>query len=289
MTRLAVGFGRAFPKSWLLPIGALTVVLGIAASGWLSRSIVADFIAWWPVWLGIAVVAYLFRERKFGMFRAAGLAPLVALVVVGLFTWGHLSGWTVMPSASHRLVGPEADGFASADMNVHVDGVIEVEGGGQFLYLVEPVMRGGRIGIPVAAEQVIADSISIELEPPADPGLYSFAGWDLELSSTSRWTLTLEGAVDADLSSLDVDQLTLAGSGAVVLGQADEATGVSVDGMFHIVVPEGEEARVIGLASVPASWSLDGLGAISPTHGEGWVITVAPEAVVTVSERSEPG
>lgn len=289
MTRPAVGFGRAFPRSWLLPIGALTVVLGVAASGRLSRSIVADFIAWWPVWLGIAVAAYLFRERKFGMFRAAGLVPLVALAVVGLFTWGHLSGWTVMPSASQRLVGPEADGFISAAMNAQVDGVIEIEGGGQFLYLVEPVMRGGRIGIPVAAEQVIADSISIELEQPVDPGLYSFAGWDLELSSTSRWTLTLEGAIDADLSSLDVDQLALAGSGVVVLGQADEATDVSVDGIFHIVVPEGASARVNGRASVPASWSLDELGAISPTQGEGWVITVAPGAVVAVLERSEPG
>lgn len=289
MTRPAVGFGRAFPRSWLLPIGALTIVLGVAASGRLSRSIVADFVAWWPVWLGIAVAAYVFRERRFGMFRVAGLVPLVALALVALFTWGHLGGWTVMPSASQRLVGPEAGGFASAALDAHVDGVIEVEGGGQFLYLVEPVMRGGRIGIPAAAEQVVDDSVSIELDQPADPGLYSFAGWDLELSSSTRWTLTLEGAIDADLSSLDVDQLALVGSGEVVLGQPGEATGVSVDGIFHIVVPAGAPARVNGRASVPASWSLDDRGAISPTQGKGWVITVVPEAVVTVTERSEPG
>ena len=45
MTHRTVGFGRGFPRSWILPIAVLTIILGVAASGRLSRAIVADLIA----------------------------------------------------------------------------------------------------------------------------------------------------------------------------------------------------------------------------------------------------
>jgi hypothetical protein len=289
MTRLAVGFGRGFPRIWLVPIGFLTVVLGIAASGRLSRSIVADLIAWWPVWAGLGLAAYFFRERKLGMFRVAGIVPLVALVLVGLFTWGHLAGWAMMPSASQRLVGPEVGGLTSSTLTAEVDGIIEVSGGGRFLYLVEPVKQGGGVGIPIAAEQVIDSSVRVEMQAPTDPGLYSYAGWDIRLSDVPVWTLTLVGALEADLRSLRVERLAVAGSGTVVLGDSDGETDVAVDGVFHLVIPEGVPARVNGRASVPASWAPDAVGASSPAPGEGWVITVGPEATVTVSEASETG
>jgi hypothetical protein len=131
MTRLAVGFGRGFPRVWLIPIGMLTLVLGIAASGRLSRSIVADLIAWWPVWVGIGIAAYLLRERKVGHFRVAGIVPLVALAFVGLFVWGHLAGWAIMPSASQRLVGPEVGGLTAASLHAEIEGVVEVDGGSE--------------------------------------------------------------------------------------------------------------------------------------------------------------
>lgn len=289
MTRMAVGFGRGFPRIWLLPIGALTAILGVAASGRLSRSIVADLIAWWPVWTGLGLAAYLLRERKIGLVRAAGVVPMVALVLVGLFTWGHLAGWAMMPSASQRLVGPEVTGLTSATMTAEVDGIIEVRGGGRFLYLVEPVKRGGGVGIPTAAEQMVDASVSVELQAPTDPGLYSYAGWGMRLSDTPVWTLTLVGALDADLTTLTLERLAVAGSGTMILGEADGETGVAVDGVFHVVIPEGVPARVNGRASVPASWAPDAVGAASPFPGEGWVITVAPEATVTVSEASETG
>ena len=289
MTRLAVGFGRGFPRIWLLPISTLTIVLGIAVTGRLSRSIVADLIAWWPIWVGLAVAAFLLRERKIDQIRMAGLVPLVAMAFVGLFIWGHLAGWAVMPSASQRLVGPEVGGYASAALTAEADGIIVVEGGSEFLYRVEPVKRGGGVGIPGAGEQVIDSSISVELQPPADPGLYTYAGWDIALAVSPRWALSLAGAIDADLSSLTIDELALEGSGVVILGTATSETSVRVDGTFRIVVPEGVPARVNGTASVPASWSLDGSGATAPSPGTGWVITVGPEATVTVYEASEPG
>jgi hypothetical protein len=284
MTRLAVGFGRGFPRVWLLPIGALTSILGVAVTGRLSRSIVADLIAWWPVWLGLAVAAYFFRERKVGQVRVAGLIPLVALLMVGLFLWGHLAGWSVMPSAAQRLVGPEIGGFSEASLAAEIDGRIELGGGAEYLYRVEPVMTGGGIGIPAASEQVVDSTVAVTLEPPADPGLYTYAGWDMALADSPEWTLDLSGAIDADVSSLTITELSLTGSGAVQLGPADGETRVSVDGSFQLIVPPDTPTRVIGVASVPGSWSPDSRGAQSPDLGSGWVIAVAEGASVTVSE-----
>ena len=284
MTRVAVGFGRAFPRVWLLPIGALTLILGIAVTGRLSRSIAADLLAWWPVWLGLATAAFLLRERRFGALRAAGLVPLVALLFVGLFLWGHLAGWTVMPSAAHRLVGPEPGGFTEASLDAGIEGEINVRGGSDFLYLVEPVRSGGKIGIPGASEQVVDSTVSVSLEPPADPGVFVFAGWHLFLSEAPRWSLSLDGAIDADLTTLTVSELELDGAGTVRLGSVDEETPVTVDGAFDVVVPADTPVRVLGVAAVPASWSVEGRGATAPASGSGWVIKVVTDAEVTVAE-----
>lgn len=284
MTRLAVGFGRAFPRVWLLPIGALTLILGVAVSGRLSRSIAADLLAWWPVWLGLAAAAFFLRERKFGALRAAGLVPLVALVFVGLFLWGHLAGWTVMPSAAHRLVGPEPGGFTDASIEAEIEGEINVRGGSDFLYRVEPVREGGMIGIPDASEQIVDSAISIELEPPGDPGVFAFAGWHLALSEIPRWSLSLDGAIDADLTTLTLSELELDGAGIVRLGPVDEETPVTVDGSFDVIVPSDTPVRVVGVASVPASWSLEDRGATAPASGSGWVIHVVADAEVAVAE-----
>lgn len=284
MIRLAVGFGRGFPRIWLLPIGALIVILGVAVSGRLSRAIAADFLAWWPVWLGLAAAAYFLREEKVGPLRVAGLVPLVALVFVGLFLWGHLAGWVVMPSAAQRLVGPESGGFTEVALEARIDGAIDVTGGSEFLYRVEPMRGGGGIGIPGASEQVVDSEVMIVLEPPADPGLYSYAGWKLALADEPRWSLALDGAIVADLSSLVVGELELDGSGVVRLGEVDVETPVFVDGSFTLVVPPDVPARVVGVASVPATWSQDARGATAPTAGEGWVVSVVSGAEVTVSE-----
>jgi hypothetical protein len=284
MTRFAVGFGRGFPRAWLLPIGALTLLLGIAASGRLSRSIVADLIAWWPVWVGISVAAYLLREYRIGQFRVAGIIPLFALLFVGLFTWGHLGGWSIMPSASQRLVGPEVGGSTDASLQARIDGVVEVDGGSEFLYRVEPVMRGGGFGIPGASEQVVDSAVTVVLAPPADPGLYTYAGWGVSLADEPQWSLDLSGAIDADLRSLTISDLALGGSGVVRLGAAGGQTPVAVNGSFRIVVPADTPVRVVGIASVPDSWTLDADGAAAPTFGEGWVITVGSGANLTIVE-----
>lgn len=286
MNRLVVGFGRGFPRAWLLPIGAITLLLGIAVAGVLSRSIAADFIAWWPVWIGLGLTAYLVRDQNLGALRMAGLVPLAALFLVGVFALGHLAGWGIMPSASQRLVGPEASGITRASLTAAVDGRVSVSGDAEFLYRVEPIRRGGRIGIPTASEQMIDSTISVALEEPADPGIYSYAGWDLTLSPVPVWALSLDGAVDADLTNLTIGELSLDGAGSVRLGASEEEAPVTVAGGFEIVVPEGQPVRVVGSASVPASWLLTEDGAMTPGGGVGWVITVVGEGTLNITVAS---
>ena len=285
MTHRAVGFGRGFPRIWILPIAALTILLGVAASGRLSRSIVADLIAWWPVWLGLGIAAFLFRDRKVGAIRISGLIPLMALFFVLLFAWGHLAGWTLMPSASQRLVGPEVGAISDATLQAGIDGRIVLAGGSEFLYQVEPLMQGGVIGIPGASEQVNGNEIAIDLDAPADPGLYGYAGWDILLSSTPVWYLDLDGALELDLSDVSVGDLAVSGAGTVILGPAEEEANLTVDGDFDVVIPTGTPARVIGTASVPADWTLTNEGATASGGDSGWVITVVGDATLNVAER----
>lgn len=284
MNRLVVGFGRGFPRAWLIPIGAITLLLGIAAAGVLSRSIAADFLAWWPVWVGLGIIAYLVRDRNLGAFRMAGLVPLAALFFVTLFAWGHLAGWGIMPSASQRLVGPEAAGITRTSLSAGIDGRIVVSGDSEFLYRVDPIRRGGGIGIPTAREEVVDSTIDVSLQEPADPGVYSYAGWDLSLSPLPVWTLSLDGAIEADLRELTIEGLYLGGAGTVLLGVAEAEIPATIAGGFEVVVPEGQPVRVIGSASVPVSWVLTEEGAMTPGGGGGWVITVVGEGALTVTE-----
>jgi hypothetical protein len=285
MTHRTVGFGRGFPRSWLLPIGALTILLGVAASGRLSRSIVADLIAWWPVWVGLGIAAVVFRDKKLGAYRVSGIVPLVALGFVLVFTWGHLAGWSIMPSSSQRLVGPNASSFTTAALTAEIDGRIHVGPDTDFLYQVEPLMQGGGIGIPRAEEQVVDTSVSIDLIEPEDPGLYVYAGWDLRLNPGAVWSLDLGGSLDADLTGLTINALDASGAGTIHLGTVTAATPVNIAGSFQVTVPSDFPARVIGTASVPASWNLTADGATAPFSGDGWVITVVGDTSLTVVER----
>lgn len=284
MTHRTVGFGRGFPRIWLLPIGALTILLGVAASGRFSRAIVADLIAWWPVWVGLAIAAIVFRNRKIGAYRVSGIVPLVALGFVFLFIWGHLAGWSIMPSSSQRLVGPNTGSFNTASLTADIDGRIHVSTDTEFLYQVEPLMQGGGIGIPRAVEEVVDTSVAISLIEPEDPGLYVYAGWDLRLNPSAVWTLHLGGSLDADLTDLSVSRLDVSGAGTIRLGTVNVETPVNVSGSFQVVVPDGVPARVVGTASVPSSWNLNSDGAQSPNTGAGWVITVIGDTSLSVVE-----
>jgi hypothetical protein len=114
--------------------------------------------------------------------------------------------------------------------------------------------------------------------------MYEYAGWDVRLSPEVEWSLDIDAAVDADLTAIDISRLSLAGAGTVSLGAATAETAVVVVGRYQLTVPVTAPVRVIGAASVPATWTLTEDGAVSPGLGSGWVMTVVGDGELTVRE-----
>lgn len=285
MTLGAVGFGRGFPRIWLLPILTLIGVLLFAVAGRLSRAIVADLAAWWPVWVSLAIVAYLVRRIQVGPLQVAGLVPLLAFAMVIVFVWGHVAGWSLMPSAQPRLVGPSPDSYTSVSLEAAIDGELHVNAGSEALYEVRPIRSGGAIGMPGAAEQNQGFSLSVLLEENPDPGVYSYAGWDVTVAPNVKWDLKLDGAVDGDLAALPlITSLDLAGAGTVALGTPDGDVPIAIHGDYRLEIPPDVPASVTGIASVPATWTLTSGGASSPAGTDGWVITVDPGASLIIGQ-----
>ena len=208
MTHTASGSKPGVPKGWLVPAVALVLILVAAAIGWLSRSIVIDFVAWWPLWLLLGGLAFFGRHMKLGRMRVAGLVPILATVALGVFLVGHIQGWGAMPSSSASLVGPASGSVTDAAMSARIEGrvdVVSAESG--FLYTVVPIRTGGSTGLPQAVERTQGTAIAIDLEPVEDPGLYTFDGWSLGLDPAPNWNISLGGTIEADLSDTEIDRI----------------------------------------------------------------------------------
>jgi hypothetical protein len=285
MTHIAGGSRRGIPKAWILPLLAVVLILGAVYLDLVSRSIAVDFLAWWPVWVVLVILAFLARRRRWGRVRVSGLIPILWVTALGLLVTGHVLGWEAMPSTSIRLAGPAAGSASTAALSAQIDGVLDV-GSGQsgFLYAIDPVRRGGDIGPPTAVEQIQGTNISVALEPFEDPGLYTFAGWLLHLDEGPTWNISLGGDLDADLRRLRLSGLQLNGEGDVSLGSVPESVVVSVSGDFELTVPPGVPVRVVGEAVVPAGWVEGSDGMESPTPGNGWVVSVGEGSSLTVTE-----
>jgi hypothetical protein len=285
MTRRSGGSRRTVPRAWVLPVLALVLLLVAVYLGFLSRSVVHDLIAWWPAWLILLILVLLARGRRWGRIRVSALVPVVWVTVFALFVSGHLLGWALMPSASTDLNGPQAGSVTTGALSARIDGRLRVGSGESgFLYAVEPLKRGGDIGPPVAVEQLQGANIAIDLENSPDPGLYTFAGWAIDLDESPVWSLSLGGEIEADLSRLGLSSLQLDGAGTASLGPVANNVVVTVSGDFEIIVPAGIPARVVGQAEVPFGWAEVSDGFESPTAGPGWVISVGQEASLTVTE-----
>jgi hypothetical protein len=285
MTHTASGSSPGASRAWLLPIAAVFGILAYAALGWLSKSVVIDFIAWWPVWVLVAGLAFLARGRPVGKVRLSALAPLVALAALGVFLVCHLLGWDAMPSSSASLVGPPSDSATTAAMSARIEGRLDV-GLGQsgFLYAVVPIRTGGDTGLPEAVERTQGTSMAVVLKPVTDPGFYTFAGWSLELDPSPAWALSLGGELTADLTAVRVTELQIEGGGSVRLGTPMAETPVAVSGDFVIEVSGGSAVRVVGQAEVPTGWAETSDGWESPAGAGGWVISVAEGSTLAVTE-----
>ena len=215
----------------------------------------------------------------------SALVAILSVLVLGAFISGHILGWAAMPSAATGLNGPQAGSVSTGALSARIDGQLEV-GSGQsgFLYAVEPVRRGGQIGPPTANEQLQGPNIAVALDPSPDPGLYTFAGWEVDLDEAPTWSLSLAGEIEADLTRLRLSSLQIDGAGSAALGAAPENIVVTVSGVFEIILPPGVPARVVGEATVPAGWAPTNDGYESPTAGAGWVISVGEGSSLTVIE-----
>ena len=285
MTHRATDAGTGVPRIWLLPLTLIAGLVFVTAAGVLSRSIIIDFLAWWPVWLLLLTSVVLVRGRRFQRVRLSGIVPVFATAALLVFTAGHIVGWAAMPSASQQLVGPEAVPGTSAALSARAGGKIVVTSDAIFLYEVDPIRRGGDVGVPSATEQTQGTSISVVLAEPDDPGFYVFEGWELAISPEPTWNLTLEADLEADLSSLDLTGLQLFGSGLVVLGQPNSVVPATVSGVFEVSVPSAAAVRVIGEAQVPPGWEQTNDGFLSPVNGDGWVISAPEGSSVTITTR----
>lgn len=283
MTHRSGGSRRSVPRAWVLPSLALTVLLALVYLGYLSRSLIHDLIAWWPAWLILVILVFLARGRRWGRVRVSALVPIVWLGVVALFVAGHILGWAAMPSASTDLNGPQAGSVSTGALSARIAGELHV-GSGQsgFLYAVEPLRRGGDIGPPVAVEQLQGANIAVALDDAPDPGLYTYAGWEIDLDDSPTWSLALGGVIDANVSRLRLSSLQVDGEGTVILGQPTGSVVVTIAGDFELTVPADVPIRVVGQAAVPAEWVEVDDGFKSPVPGIGWVISVGQETSLRV-------
>lgn len=282
----ARAYRREFTRAWMLPLGMVFGVVLASMFGVLSRSVRLDLLSWWPVWLLLLVLAVFAQGRRAGRVRASGLVPLFAIALVVVFLVGHVQGWPLMPSASTRLVGPQVADYERASLRAAISGRVAVGPNTAFLYQVFPVRWGGDHGVPNAVEEVVVGDIGVRLvDPGEEAGSRRFAGWDISVSPDVIWDLHLMGAVAADLSDLELSELSLGGSGSVVLAEVNNPTELRVSGTFELEFPSDAPVRVVGDATIPSGWEPVADGWLSPAGGDGWTVIVVPGASVSITTR----
>lgn len=285
MTHAAVRRRRG--GAWVIPVAALIAIWVSSLLGIVSRSVVVDFLSWWPIWVLLGIAGFATRGRKLGKFKLSGLISIGAATMLVVFMIGHFQGWEIMPSATGQLIGGSDQGVQTADISARVgDGALSLAVGAEGnLYEAGPHRGGGAIALPQALERTQDATVSVDLTPVEDPGWYLFKGWNISVSPVPTWGISLEGFIDADLNGLQVDSLNVAGSGLLILASTDRNVPVAVDGEFTIDVPDGQAVRVIGPAEVPDDWVRNEGGIHAPTTGEGWIISVADGSVVRIRTR----
>jgi hypothetical protein len=206
-------------------------------------------------------------------------------VLLACFVFAHVRGWPMMPSSVERLQGSADTSVEASALSARMGGELRIRADSSgSLYTVAPLRGGGDIGIPGSVEHSQGGSVSVELIPNPDPGLYQFSGWNLTLSIKPVWNLSLRGVIDADMTALNITSLQIEGSGSVSVGEPDGISPISVDGEFMIELPAGVPVRVVGPAEVPDGWLAFEGDIVSPSEGQGWIIAISEGSVVRIKE-----
>ncbi|MGA7269729.1 MAG: hypothetical protein WB239_01530 [Acidimicrobiia bacterium] len=279
--------------AWMLVMALVVAVSVGLMAGILSPALVVDLVAMWP--LVVVVIAAGLVGSWRGHRHHARAGAILPLAIISAFVFAislHLGGWSQLPTAEARLTGPPAEELSNPTrLTAHISGALVVgsteSGAG---YRVDPILRGGSVGVPQSTETTVDGALSIILSSAQEaPSWYRFSGWKLGLAPVVGWRLILNGAIDADLSTLEIDGLALGGSGSVILGPPPEpGAEVVLSGDFHMSVPAGTAARVVGPATVPSGWSRESDGFSSPGLAAGgpiWTIRVKGDTALRLSER----
>lgn len=260
--------------AWFL-FGGATVVLGAAvATRLLARAVLLDVVALWPLAglaLILAPVAWLSRRR---------VPVLLTIVPLLLLTWLLAGvGWFLAdgvgspPSRAGDITGPDGRPTIGA-MDLDVDGLLVVDVVSGVDYRVATSLAGGSTAAPESFEALDGDVLGVVVRARPDAGWYASGGWRLGLRAGPAWTLDLSASeIDADLTSVTLERVTLDGDGRVGLPSGGGLVSVA-NGTLTLVIPDGTPTTITGQAVTPEGWTDAGGSASLAIVVEGGSVTV---------------
>ncbi len=264
----------AWPAAaWTMTVFTFVALTVAVLGSVLSRTVVLDALALWPV-VALVIPAALLGWRG-GRNRA--LVPLV-LITWMLGTVGlHLGGADHLPSAA-STVSADLSGVETARLALVIDDVSLRVTSGPFEVAPAPV--GGTAGVPIV--QRVSGSTATVLTVTDDPSRspwFRFGAFDLSLTPGVIWDLRVSVAhFEMDLREVEVAGGRLdATAGRVLLGHPSGDVTLEVAGNIEISVPADVQGTAVGANTVPDGWSVE--DASAPTERTGWRIVVVSGSV----------
>jgi len=260
--------------AWFL-FGGATIVLGAAVTTrLLARAVLLDVVALWP----LAALAAVLAPVSWALRRRLPVLPTVVPLL--LLTWLLAGvGWFLAdgvgspPSRAGDITGPNERPTIGA-LGLEVEGDLLVEDVAGVDYRVATSLSGGSTPAPEAFEALDGEALGVVVRSRSGDGWYASAGWRLGLRAGTSWTLDLAAdEIDADLTAVTLDTVTLDGDGTVLLPVGGGSVSV-VGGTLTLVIPDGTPTTVTGPASTPDGWADAGESAVLAITVDGGTVTV---------------